>query len=152
MRSLRTAALVLAAGCLFAAPVSARQKKVPPAPVDPAVAAVVQQLHQAAKLLDEANHDYDGHRAKAEHEVHKAIHALHPAHRHPHLNAPAGPRVKEPAMKEDQKVSDAQLDKALQILQTLQPSLASSSTPHVQKAAVDVAAAITEIKAARAIK
>ena len=149
MRSIRTAALALSAGLLTAATVAAAPTKVPP-PVDPAVAPFVKVLHEVVLLLNEANHDYDGHRAKAVHEVHNAIHALHPHHKHPGVTVK--PPVKAPPVKEDQKVSDAQLTRALQILQTLQPSLASSSTPNVQKAAVDVAAAITEIKTALAIK
>jgi hypothetical protein len=41
---------------------------------------VLSELHQAKHLLDHANHTYNGHRAKADHEIHKAIHILHPEH------------------------------------------------------------------------
>src|ERR1019366_9320301 len=41
---------------------------------------ILADLHQAKHLLDHANHTYNGHRAKADHEIAKAIHILHPAH------------------------------------------------------------------------
>lgn len=45
-------------------------------------AAIIAELHQAKHLLDIALHDYHGHRAKADHEVHKAIHLLQHGHHH----------------------------------------------------------------------
>lgn len=41
---------------------------------------VLHELHEAKHLLDHANHTYNGHRAKADHEITKAIHILHPEH------------------------------------------------------------------------
>jgi hypothetical protein len=41
---------------------------------------VISELHKAKHLLDHANHTYNGHRAKADHEITKAIHVLHPEH------------------------------------------------------------------------
>jgi hypothetical protein len=42
----------------------------------------IQALHQAHTLLANANHDYDGHRAKAAHLVTQAIHELSGTHHH----------------------------------------------------------------------
>jgi hypothetical protein len=41
---------------------------------------VIAELHNAKHLLDHANHAYNGHRAKADHEIDKAIHLLHHEH------------------------------------------------------------------------
>ena len=154
MRSIRTAALALSAGLLTAATVAAAPTKVPP-PVDPAVAPFVKVLHEVVLLLNEANHDYDGHRAKAVHEVHNAIHALHPhrkAVRPGTTPTPKPPTVKQPAPKEDQAKSDAQLKAAIQALQTVQTQLSSSTAAHHKKAAADLQAAIAELNTALAIK
>jgi hypothetical protein len=45
-------------------------------------AAIIAELHHAKRLLDIALHDYHGHRARADHEVHKAIHLLEHGHHH----------------------------------------------------------------------
>ena len=44
--------------------------------VAPAQAEAIKALRSAHKLLAEADHDYDGHRAKAAKEVHKALKEL----------------------------------------------------------------------------
>jgi hypothetical protein len=44
---------------------------------------VREALHWAHKLLAEADHDYDGHRARAAHEVHLALEELGAHHSHP---------------------------------------------------------------------
>jgi hypothetical protein len=147
MRSLRTAALALAMGLLAGVPVFAARAK--SAPSDPAAAQIVTELRQVVHLLNEANHDYEGHRAEAVHLVHKAIHALHPHHKH---KATTKPVVKAPAAKEDQAKSDAQLKAAIQALQTVLTQLSSSNIAHHQKAAADVQAAINELNKALAIK
>src|SRR5438105_14131905 len=72
-------------------------------------ATVVQELFQTRLLLEKANHDYDGFRAKAVHQIAKAMHELHPHHKHP------GPSIhtpKGPPNHEDQKLSDLQLAQA----------------------------------------
>ena len=38
----------------------------------------VAELNTTIKLLQAADHDYQGHRAQAVHDIHQAIHALHP--------------------------------------------------------------------------
>jgi hypothetical protein len=43
---------------------------------------VREALHWAHRLLAEADHDYDGHRARAAHEVHKALEELGAHHAH----------------------------------------------------------------------
>jgi hypothetical protein len=41
---------------------------------------VIAELHHAKHLLDHVNHTYNGHRAKADHEISQAIHVLHHEH------------------------------------------------------------------------
>src|SRR5947208_16306523 len=45
-------------------------------------AGILTELHHAKHLLDLGLHDYHGHRARADHEIHKAIHLLEHAHHH----------------------------------------------------------------------
>jgi hypothetical protein len=153
MRPIHTAALALTTGLLATTPVLAGPTK--PVPSDPIVAQVVAELHKVVQLLNEANHDYQGHRAEAVHYVHKAIHALHPhrkAVRPGTTPTPKPPTVKQPAPKEDQAKSDAQLKAAIQALQTVQTQLSSSTAAHHKKAAADLQAAIAELNTALAIK
>ena len=79
MRLIHLVVLSLTVSFLAAASVFAVPTKTPQ--IDPTVAPFVAQLHQVVQVLNGANHDYDGHRAAAVHEVHKAIHALHPHHK-----------------------------------------------------------------------
>jgi hypothetical protein len=151
MRVIFNVALALTAGflaatCLHAAPT----KPVPPP--DPAVAAYVTQLHAVIKTLNEADHDYDGHRAKAVHLTHKAIHILHPHHKPPQpgtTTTTVKPAVKAPPTKEAQAISDAQLTNAMNALAKLQPQLATAG--HT-KASAEVLEAIAELKVALSIK
>lgn len=106
---------------------------------------VAKELHQAHKLLSEADHDYDGHRKQAAEEVHKALKevgAEKKAVGHPPEKKPGG-HEHEPQAK-----SDAQLHKAMDILEKVHPKLVH----HHPKAAVNVQTAIAEIKAALKIK
>jgi hypothetical protein len=81
---------------------------------------VLKELHEAIHLLDHANHDYNGHRAKADHEVHKAIHILHPHHHKTTTTAKTAAVPKPAAAKtgqhkhvhEPQQASDTQLRQA----------------------------------------
>jgi hypothetical protein len=68
-----------------AAPKVAVQNKSTPAASSP-YAQVIHELHEAKHLLDHANHTYNGHRAKADHEIGKAIHVLHPEHHKHHAH------------------------------------------------------------------
>jgi 5S rRNA maturation endonuclease (ribonuclease M5) len=102
-------------------------------------AAVIEDLHKAHKLLVLADHDYDGHRARAAEEVHKALKELGHASKKHH---------REPHPKEPQSASDAQLREAQQLLQA---ALTHLSTHH-PRAHANVQAAIGEIGKALAIR
>jgi hypothetical protein len=115
---------------------------------------LLKELHSAHKLLSEADRNYDGHRAKAAEEVHKAIQELE-GKPHPKKATTAvppavtgKPKAKTPPMHEAQATSDDQLRKAQTILEGVQPHLKT----HHPKAAANVAAAIDELKTALSIK
>ena len=76
---------------------------------------VLSELHQAKHLLDHANHTYNGHRANADHEIHKAIHILHPSHHHKSTTATkttTALKTKPAAKHESPQASDTQLRQA----------------------------------------
>jgi len=104
-------------------------------------AQALQDLKKAHQLLNEANHDYHGHRARAAEEVHHALREL--GHNH---KPAAGPKAapKSADTKEAQALSDSQLKQAQQLLQG---SLTHLGTRHA-KAHANVQAAITEINQA----
>ena len=139
-------------------------------------------LQTALKLLTVADHDYDGHRAKAAHEVHQALVEMHP-HYHHNTSSASSTKVLSaaqkkavaqkktanggpPAVHEDQTTSDSQLRQAQQLLQGASTGLNAnhstvathstaakhSKTGNHPKAAAHVAAAIAEINTALAIK
>jgi hypothetical protein len=114
--------------------------------IAPAHAPILQGLHQTHALLHMANHDYDGFRAKAMHQVTKAIHTLHPPHprtpKTPH--APPPPRPNEP-----QAVSDAQLKQAIQQLNVILNQLGSlPGDAHAATAMGHVRSAIADLNVA----
>jgi len=124
-------------------------------PALPAQAEVVKALRLAHKLLVEADHDYDGHRAKAAEEVHKALKDLGYRHKKPLPGSPlangtAAPKTHsgQPAVHEPQANSDAQLRQAQEILQGVSKQLGSNHP----KAAANVNAAIGEINTALSIR
>jgi len=124
------------------------------APADPQTLELIQQLHRAHHLLAEANHDYDGHRARAAEEIHKAVKALEasmPHHKHKPLQSAVKP-AREPAVREEQAKSDEQLREARKLLKVVEKELATSSGEHHQKALADVARAVEEIDIALKIK
>lgn len=153
---LRSGLFVAAAGCMLAFGATGDAA--------PKVAAVhvpiVQGLHQTKALLNAANHDYEGFRAKAVHEVTKAIHALDP----PNVRTapkkaaqitpapPAGqaaPAVKPAAVKEAQAASDKQLQQAIQQLKMLLGQLeALPASPRAAIAVGHVRGAIHELHTA----
>jgi hypothetical protein len=104
-------------------------------------------LHQAQVLLATANHDYDGHRAKAAHHVALAIRELggHNQGQAANGGGNGGNPVREP-----QAQSDAQLQKALQLLNGLRGQL--PNTPNGMKAAANIQAAINELNTALKIR
>jgi hypothetical protein len=124
--------------------------------------ALIKELRQAHELLAHADHDYDGHRAKAAEEVHKALVDLG-YHHHKKAASPttvvngtvapssgkAAVHTSQPKMHEPQRASDAQLRQALQILQGSLTTLHSGKHP---KAAANVNAAIAQINTALSLK
>jgi hypothetical protein len=119
----------------------------------------MKELRAAHLLLAEADHDYQGHRAKAAKEVHKALSELgyhhHPTTAHPGTAIPGGAvatrkaaAVHQSVAHEPQATSDTQLRKARQILRGALTQL-NSRRP---KAAADLRAAIGEIDRALSIR
>jgi hypothetical protein len=103
-------------------------------------------LHQVHGLLATANHDYDGHRAKAVHHVSQAIHELGGTHKGTNKGANANANGNGPAIREPQAQSDAQLQQAIQLLNGLQGQVANA------KAAEHLKEAIAELNTALKIK
>jgi hypothetical protein len=115
----------------------------------PAHTPIIAGLHQTHALLQQANHDYDGYRAKAAHQVTKAIHVLD--HHKKHNPGTTRPSNNQPPIREDQAKSDAQLRQAAQQLQTILNQLSSLPTadlraaeaiPHVRAAIADIGTAL----------
>ncbi|HWY88278.1 MAG TPA: hypothetical protein VNX28_16320 [Gemmataceae bacterium] len=100
----------------------------------------VAQLRATAHLLQLADHDYQGHRARAVHDIHLAIHILHPGQ---HKHHP--PSAKIVGNNEPQSVSDAQLRQAITQLQAIRGQL----PPQAQ---VAVGSAIHELEIALTIR
>ena len=115
-------------------------------------AAVIAQLHAAHSLLIRADHDYNGNRAKAAHEVSTAIHALTGQHHHHHSKnvrlfganinkkKTAGPKL-------PQAQSDAHLKQAGQILAS-----AAGRLPAGHKSSANVQAAMQHVRVALQIR
>jgi hypothetical protein len=123
---------------------------------------VVAELRHTHALLAQANHDYQGHRAKAHAEVGRAIHLLqrhpHYHHHHPALSARnANPRPRQPAVHEPQQVSDAQMTQSGQQLQVILTQLATLQTNpllshhHIGAAGNNVQQAIQHVQTALAV-
>jgi hypothetical protein len=117
---------------------------------------IISELEQAKTLLEKADHDYDGHRAKAVGEIQVAIHALKPHHtgkqgEHP-TKTGEKPAKNGGGNKEPQEVSDAQLKKALGELQSIHKQLGSLKAEHHTKASTAVGKAIEELHTALKIK
>jgi hypothetical protein len=98
-------------------------------------ASILSELHQAKHLLDIALHDYHGHRARADHEIHKAIHLLEHGHHHkgehkssfkatPHSGEISG---------ETQKESDSRLRQAEKLVHAAHLQLVNLHTKHGHK-------------------
>lgn len=140
----------------------AKNKGKAPAPIQ--VGTALEQadaLKKAYILLAGANHDYNGHRAKAMHEVHAAYKILDArinkrgtpqqkavSQQEDALAAAARLAAKNaPKVHEDQRASDAQLAQASAILQQLHGVYANGKHPrllgHVDKAVAEIATALT---------
>jgi hypothetical protein len=119
---------------------------VQPRPINAAAvganAQIIAQLKATRALLNLADRDYQGHRAKAVHEITKAIHRL--------ANLPGkagqGP-ARQPGGKEAQDVSDAQLRQGIQQLQQIETLLNNGKHPraltHIQTAIKEMQTALT---------
>jgi hypothetical protein len=156
VRGLGLSISVFLAGLSLASFASAQTVTTTPLPATGTVKhTALQSLRQAHKLLVNADHDYDGHRARAAEEVHKAIRELEGTHRAKTVQSGVAPvvttkpaKVKQPAIHEPQAVSDGQLAQALTILQGVQTEL----TSHHPKALANVKAAIGQINTALKLK
>lgn len=119
---------------------------------------VLDQLRSAHKLLASADHDYDGRRAKAMEEIHKAIHEIEGKHKKivttttPVTTTPAvvatTPKVKKAKVMESQAASDAKLHEAMDILAGVQGEISA----HHPKAKSHVDAAMGHLKVALNIR
>jgi hypothetical protein len=105
---------------------------------------ILPQLKSIRALLQSANHDYKGHRAKAVKEIGYAIHLLQP--RVKHVQTP----VRKPLQpnREPQALSDAQLREAIDQLQSIQAQIAGRH-PRAEAALL---AATKELKIALTIR
>lgn len=94
---------------------SAAKKKVLANQSKAANAHLAKQLETIRTVLNKADHDYQGHRAEAVHQITHAIHLLHhgKAHTNPGQHFVGGKH------KEPQAVSDAQLKQSIAALQSL---------------------------------
>ena len=115
----------------------------------------VAELNTTIKLLQAADHDYQGHRAQAIHDIHQAIHALHPTANHNKSSAPGGKVTGknvtakgQGANKEPQAVSDAQLKQAIAQLNTVQGQLKAAPPAALHS----VQAAVKQLQVALTIK
>jgi hypothetical protein len=104
----------------------------------PANPADVQAVTQAYRLLEQADHDYQGHRAKAMKHLHKAGRVLGVALKG---DGKAG---------EQQGTSDSQLKQAQSVLQQMSANQASG--PRHQRAMQHVHSALGELQTALSIK
>ena len=108
---------------------------------------VITELKATRALLEKANHDYDGHRAKAVHEITHAIHLLEHGKHHPNPQAAngnangnkptaaGGKKAKKAAgnaakPKEPQGESDKQLKHAIEILHRVEKQLHGQGQHH----------------------
>jgi hypothetical protein len=112
---------------------------------------VAQALRSAHALLVQADHDYDGHRAKAAEEVHKALAELgHHHHRcstTSSTHATTASAAHSAKTHEVQTASDSQLRKAQQILNSVAGRI--HNHPGAQR---NVTAAVAEINKALTIR
>jgi hypothetical protein len=118
-------------------------------------AQLIATLRSARRLLVAADHDYNGHRAKAAHEVTQALRELgfHP--KKPQSGSPAqnaavaaakAARSAQARVHEPQAASDAQLQQAQRLLQGALTQLSSihpKATTNVQNAVTEITTALT---------
>jgi hypothetical protein len=130
-----------------------------PAPQGMTHQQLINELHSTRTLLQNADHDYDGHRAKAVHHVGAAIHALG-GHHHTQAGGTTTPAVNPQPVNAQggknplpQEVSDARLKQGIQQLQIIQQQLATTKPgKNHGNAATSIQNAITELNTALKIK
>jgi hypothetical protein len=129
--------------------------------------AQIEALRATRTILENADHDYKGHRAAAVKLVNTAIHALHPHHTAAASNAAnkgtkaapsvtkngaSTPKASRPAMVEAQAASDAQLKQAAGQLAVIQAQLAGASGAGAATAVAALQKAVQELQIAVSIK
>jgi hypothetical protein len=128
--------------------------------------AQIAALHETRTLLENANHDYKGHRGAAVKLIGTAIHALHPhssGSTQAKGNAAKGTTgsaktgttqhtSNKPAVTEAQAASDAQLRQAATQLAAIHSQLAAASGTGPTTAAAAIQKAIQELQAALTVK
>jgi hypothetical protein len=155
-------ALVTGASSAFAVPQTTAAPKAT-ANASP-YAAQIAELRSIRTVLEQADHDYQGHRAAAVKLITAAIHALRPpkattgAHHQAHAGAGTANKgatphagAKSTGNSEPQAVSDAQLKQAMNALTVVQGQLASGSG-NAATAAAAVQKAVQELQVALSIK
>jgi hypothetical protein len=110
----------------------------------------IAQLKSIRTVLHNADHDYQGYRAKAVHQVTEAIHALEGIKNPP--KKPHKPVHGQKSLREPQAVSDTQLSQAIQQLQTVQTQLGTSPGNHTVAAGKHISQAIQDLQTALKIK
>lgn len=99
-------------------------------------------LKNADNLIDKANHDYGGHRAKADHEVEKALHLLH-------HGKDLDKFEHKRKIVESQPRSDAQLrEAAKEIENAIRVLMPKADTKHEKKAVMHLQNAVRELELA----
>jgi hypothetical protein len=132
------------------APSTAYGQTTPPAAANRPNSAVIAQLKSIRATLHGADHDYQGYRVKAMHNITDAIHALEGIKTPP--KKPHKPTTGQKGTHEAQAVSDAQLTQALQQLQTVQSQLTRATGRHVAAASNHITKAIQDLQTALKIK
>jgi hypothetical protein len=93
---------------------------------------IIAELRQAKQLLDLGLHDYNGHRARADHEVHKAIHLLHHGQhfKGEYKSNFTAPLHTGPITDAMQAASDTKLRQAQKLINAAQLQLSNWHTKH----------------------
>jgi hypothetical protein len=103
---------------------------------------LVHELHRIKHTMSVANHNYNGHRVKAMHEIGHAVHELK---KEAHLRGHKG-AMKPPTGPEPQPISDAQMAKSAEALKDVLTQLESlATTPRRTKAANHINAAVKQV-------
>jgi hypothetical protein len=131
---------------------AAAQSKKPKAskPATP-YGAQISAVHEVRTVLEHANHDYKGHRAKAVGELNHAIHHLYDGYARPAGKQGHHPRTKVPAVHELQALSDAQLQQAAAAIVKVGQSLGGAKGIGPGKAVGHLNNAVKELKIALSV-